>query len=190
MTVSRRLKFCVLVCGLVGFAQAFAADEKPAVRTERDGAHDFDFDFGHWQTHITRRLHPLAGSSETIELKGTVDVRELFEGRAALEEIEVDGPQGHWEGMSVFLYDPVGHQWSQTFVNSAHGSFSNGLIGSFKDGRGELFATDTLDGRSILIRGAWSNITADAHRYEESYSDDGGKTWEVEFTANLTRRKS
>jgi Neuraminidase (sialidase) len=92
--------------------------------------------------------------------------------------------------MSIFLYDPAGRQWSQTFINSTHGAFSNGLIGSFKDGRGELFAQDTLDGRYILIRGVWSDITADAHRYEESYSDDGGKTWEVEFTANLTRKKA
>jgi hypothetical protein len=184
-------RFCIgaLVLTLSGFTLAFA-DEKPAAPTERDGAHDFDFDFGTWSTHITRRVHPLTASAESIELAGTVDVRKLFEGRAALEQIEVDGPKGHWEGMSIFLYDPAGHQWSQTFINSAHGAFSNGLIGSFKDGRGELFAQDTLDGRYILIRGVWSNITADAHRYEESYSDDGGKTWEVEFTANLTRKKA
>jgi hypothetical protein len=181
---------CVVAWALLGFAPAFAVTERPAATPERDGSHDFDFDFGTWQTHITRRLHPLTESTQFIELTGTVVVRRIFEGRGALEEIEADGPKGHWEGMSVFLYDPAAHEWSQTFISAARGTFSNGLIGSFKDGRGELFAQDTLDGRFILIRGAWSNISADAHRYEESYSDDGGKTWELVFTANLTRKKS
>jgi hypothetical protein len=189
MRFAKVIGIAVLAYAVGSTTQTVAASEKPVAPTERDGVHDFDFDFGKWQTHITRRLHPLTGSNESIELNGTVDVRKIFEGRAALEEIETDGPKGHWEGMSMFLYDPVGHQWSQTFVNSARGTFSNGLIGGFKDGRGELFATDTLDGRQILIRGVWSDITTDAHRYEESYSDDGGKTWEVEFTANLTRKK-
>lgn len=190
MLVSGKTAMCAFAWAILTCAPAFAANEKPAATTEHDGAHDFDFDFGTWQTHITRRLHPLtAGSTESIELTGTVTVRPIFEGRGALEEIEADGAMGHWEGMSLFLYDPAGHQWSQTFVSAARGTFSNGLIGSFKDGRGDLYATDTVDGRSILIRGTWSDITADAHRYEESYSDDGGTTWQRAFTANLTRKK-
>jgi hypothetical protein len=30
--------------------------ETPA---ERDGQHDFDFNFGTWKTHVSRLLHPL-----------------------------------------------------------------------------------------------------------------------------------
>jgi len=62
-------------------------------------------------------------------------------------------------------------------------------IGGFKDGRGELVAQDTVDGRSILIRAVWSDITPDSHHFEESYSDDGGKTWAPAFIASLTRAK-
>jgi hypothetical protein len=63
------------------------------------------------------------------------------------------------------------------------------LIGAFKDGRGELFAQDTFNGRSILVRAVWSAITPDSHHFEESYSDDGGNTWAPAFIANLTRAK-
>lgn len=63
------------------------------------------------------------------------------------------------------------------------------LIGSFQAGRGELFAQDTVNGRSILVRGVWSDITPDSHRYEESYSADGGKTWVAAFIGELTREK-
>lgn len=171
----------------IAIQPACAQDPMPSVVVERDGSHDFDFSAGLWKTHLRRRVHPLTGSNEFIELNGTVNTHEVWGGRAHLEEIEADGPNGHWEGLSLFLYDPTAHQWSQTFVNSKVGAFDAGLIGSFKNGRGELFESDALNGRSILVRGVWSDITPASHRYEESYSADGGKTWEVQITANKTR---
>jgi hypothetical protein len=160
------------------------------IAAERDGQHDFDFDIGVWKTHIRRTLDPLSSSRDFIELNGTVTVRKVWGGRAQLEEIETDGPNGHWEGMSLFLYNPQSHQWSQTFANGKVGVLTTPLIGRFTDGRGELYAQDTINGRSILVRAIWSAIAADSHQYEESYSDDGGKTWVRAFIANLTRGKS
>jgi hypothetical protein len=165
------------------------ADPLLASAPLRDGSHDFDFDIGIWRTHIRRTLDPFAGGRQAIELNGTVTVRKVWEGRASLEEIETDGPSGHWEGMNLFLYDPVAHQWSQTFVNSKVGRLSGGMVGSFSDGRGELLGQDTIDGRTILVRAVWSQIQPDSHQYEESYSADGGKTWVRSFVANLTRQK-
>jgi len=182
--------FCVLAaalaCGMP--APADAADAPGGM--QRDGGHDFDFDIGVWKTQIKRTLHPLSGSADAIELSGTVTVRKVWGGRAQLEEIEADGPKGHWEGMTLFLYNPAAHQWSMSFVNSKIATLNSPLIGSFKDGRGELFSGDTLDGRAILVRGVWSDIKPDSHQYEESYSDDGGKTWAQAFLAHLTRVKS
>jgi hypothetical protein len=160
--------------------------ELPGVQPQ-DGQHDFDFNIGVWRTQIKRVLDPLSGSHKWLELTGTVTVRKVWDGRAQLEEIEADGPKGHWEGATLFLYNPKAHQWSQTFVDSANGVLSGGLTGEFKDGRGELFSADSFEDRSILVRGVWSEIRPDSHRYEESYSNDGGKTWSPAFIANLTR---
>jgi hypothetical protein len=55
---------------------------KPPEVASRDGQHDFDFNFGVWKTHIKRLLHPLSGSTESIELDGTVTVRKVWDGRA------------------------------------------------------------------------------------------------------------
>jgi hypothetical protein len=167
---------------------AAAADPAPTqAAIARDGAHDFDFDFGVWKTAITRRVHPLSDSAEAIHLNGTVTVRKIWGGKGSWEEIEADGPGGHWEGMSLFLYDPAAHQWSQSFIGSAQGAFGGGMIGSFQDGKAELFASDTLDGRAILVRATWSQITPTSHTYEEDYSGDGGKTWKLSFIAKLTK---
>jgi hypothetical protein len=174
--------------GLAALALACAtAPAQAAPAPPHDGAHDFDFDLGVWKTQITRRVHPLTGSDETMQLTGTVTVRKLWDGRAQVEEIEADGPKGHWEGMTVFLYDPQARQWSMNFANSSVGKFNAPMVGSFRDGRGELYLQDTLDGRSILVRAVWSDFTATTHTYQEFYSADGGRTWELAFTAHKTK---
>jgi hypothetical protein len=155
----------------------------------RDGAHDFDFNTGVWHTHIRRVLDPFSTSSDVIELEGTVTIRPVWGGRAKLEEIEADGPKGHWEGLSLFLYNPQSHQWSQLFLNSKNPVMSGGLLGEFYDGRGELYAHDTFHDKSIFVRAVWSEITPNSHRYTESYSNDGGKTWFMSFDAHKTREK-
>jgi len=188
--IGLNLLLLVVSCVCLGPpVNAADAPAQPPNITARDGQHDFDFNVGVWRTHIKRILDPLSGSTGSIELNGTVTVRRVWDGRAELEEIEADGPNGHWEGMTLFLYNPEAHLWSQTFANSKTGVLTPPLIGAFKDGRGELFAQDTIKDRAILVRAVWSDITPDSHHFEESYSDDGGKTWAPAFIANLTRDK-
>jgi hypothetical protein len=152
------------------------------------GSHDLDFGFGIWHTHIQRVLDPFSGEPHSFEMDGTKTVRKVWGGRANLEELEVDGPKGHWEGLNLFLFNPKSQQWSQIFINSKMGVISAALVGSFKDGRGELFQQDTFKNRSILVRGLWSDISPNSHNYTESYSDDGGKAWKLAFMAHLTRK--
>jgi hypothetical protein len=168
-------------------AQTAPGVGKATVAKYRDGQRDFDFNIGSWKTHIRRLLHPLTGSDAWVELNGTVVVRKVWGGRASLEEIEADGPNGHFEGTTLFLYNPQSHQWSQTFASSDDGTLGQPSIGEFKQGRGELFDQETFNGRTILVRGVWSEITPNSHRFEQAFSDDGGKTWEPNFIANLTR---
>jgi hypothetical protein len=126
----------------------------------RDGQHDFDFNIGVWHTHIKRVLDPFASTSESVELNGTVTVRKVWDGKAELEEIEADGSKGHWEGLTLFLYNPTAHQWTQAFVNSKVGalSWSSSNIGEFKDGRVVLTGQDSVNDRTILVRAMWSDI--------------------------------
>jgi hypothetical protein len=88
------------------------ADIHAGTRSARQ--HDFDFNIGVWHTHIKRILDPFASSSESVELYGTVTVRKVWDGKAELEEIEADGPKGHWEGLTLFLYNPGAQQWTQS----------------------------------------------------------------------------
>jgi hypothetical protein len=62
-------------------------------------------------------------------------------------------------------------------------------VGEFKNGRGEFFDQEPFNGRTILVRMVWSNITSNSHQFEQSFSYDGGKTWEPNFVATLTRKE-
>ena len=182
MNASRPLRLSLLLCSLV-----VAGQPVPPAPPERDGQHDFDFELGAWKTHLSRRLHPLTGSTTWVDYEGTSVVRKVWNGRANLLELEVDGPAGHIEGLSLRLYNPQSRQWSLNFSNSKGGSLSPPTIGEFKNGRGEFFAQETLDGRAIYVRFVISDITPKSCRFEQAFSDDGGKTWEVNWIATDTR---
>jgi hypothetical protein len=153
----------------------------------RDGRNDFDFEIGVWKTQLKRLVHPLTGSNTWTDYHGTTTVRKVWNGRANILELEVDGPQGHIEALSLRLYDPDSHQWSLNFASSAGGTLGTPTIGEFNNGRGEFYDQETLNGRAILVRFLISDITPNACHFEQAFSVDGGRTWEVNWIATDTR---
>ena len=169
----------VLFIGLCSFP-AFA---------QRDGQHDFDFEIGTWKTHLRRLQRPLSGSTTWVEYEGTSVVSKVLDGRANLVELKVDGPAGRIEGLSLRLYNPQSRQWSLNFANINSGTLTPPTIGEFRDGRGEFYNQDTYNNRAILVRFVIIKIMPDQYRFEQSFSDDGGKTWELNWIATDTRLK-
>ena len=195
MNALETLRHCFFVCGLVVILQplqAMAQENSNASKSspaKRDGQHDFDFEIGTWKTDLSRRLRPLTGSNDWVKYEGTTVVRKVWNGRANLVELDVDGPAGHIEGLSLRLYNPETGQWSLNFSNGASGTLAAPTIGEFKNGRGEFYDQETLNGRAILVRFVISDITPDSCHFEQAFSDDGGKTWEVNWIATDTRVK-
>lgn len=155
---------------------------------ERDGQRDFDFELGSWKIHLKRLVHPLTGSTTWIEFDGTSVTRKVWDGRAELEEFETDGQAGHIEGLTLRLYNPQTHQWSLYWANSKNGTLElPACIGEFKNGRGEFLDQEPFNGRAILVRMVWSEITQNSAHSEQSFSEDGGRTWEVNWITDQTR---
>jgi hypothetical protein len=190
MNSSRRWLPILFLCAfsVVVEPRPVLAAEAPA--TARDGQRDFDFEIGVWQTRLSRRLRPLSGSNEWVQYEGTSVVRMVWNGAANLVELDVKGPAGRIEGLALRLYNPQSRQWSLNFSNRQGGTLSPPTIGEFKNGRGEFYAQETLDGRAILVRFVISQITPDSCRFEQAFSADGGKSWEVNWIATDTRIKA
>lgn len=157
-------------------------------KNKRDGQHDFDFEIGTWKTQLKTLTHPLTGSTTWVEYQGTTVVKKILDGKANLVELVADGPAGHFEGMSLRLYNPSTYQWSLNFAGIKSGTLSLPTIGEFKNGRGEFYNQETLNGRAIFVRFIILQETPDILHFEQAFSDDGGKTWEVNWIATDTRQ--
>ena len=152
-----------------------------------DRQHDFDFEFGRWTAKLSRRLRPLTGSDEWVAYEGTSVVHPLWQGRANVGELDVTGSAGKIEGLTLRLYDPASRQWTVRFASSRDGELTPGLVGGFSDGRGEFLNHETLEGRPICVRFIFSEMTADTFRFEQAFSPDEGRTWEVNWVATFRR---
>ncbi len=194
----KRIRALLMICSLVVMLQPLqgrAQQNSDAAKTgsqqtsaQRDGQRDFDFEFGSWKIHLKRLEKRLAGSTTWIEFDGTSVTRKVWDGRAQLEQFETDSPAGgHIEGLTLRLYNPQSHQWRLYWANSKIGILDPPQVGEFKNGRGEFYAQDTIDGKTILIRFIWSNTDTNTPHFEQSFSDDGGKTWEVNWITDQTR---
>ena len=186
---------CAGLCGLLvvvlpphGHAQEHGAMTK-AAKADHDGSRDFDFHFGTWKTHVSRLENPLTGSKTWDQYDGVSVVRKVWSGRASIFELEAQGPAGHLEGVGLRLYDPQSHQWSLNWASSADGKLEQPMIGEFKNGRGEFFDQETFNGRAIYVRNGFMDITPNSSRFEQAFSDDGGKTWETNWIMTFTRAK-
>jgi len=188
MKTSWLIRFLLLSI-LITFPVSGAKTVAQGPTAARDGQHDFDFEIGKWKTHLRRLLRPLTRSTTWVEYQGTTVVSKVWDGRANLVELQVDGPAGHIEALSLRLYNPESRQWSLNFANSKGGTLSSPTIGEFKNGRGEFYDQETLNGRAILVRFLIFDITPSSCRFEQAFSDDGGKTWEVNWIATDTRVK-
>ena len=196
----RRIGTYFLLCTLGYLSQPFSAlSQTPTVKTapqragsELDGQHDFDFEIGTWRIHLSRLQDRLAGSTTWVQFDGTSVTRKVWDRRANLKEFETDSPTGHIEGLTLRVYNPQTHQWSIYWANSkdpALGQPIQPMVGEFKNGRGEFYDQEPFNGRAIYVRNSFSDITPDSSRFEQAFSDDGGKTWEVNWVMTFTRVK-
>ena len=129
----------------------------------------------------------MSGDTTWIKYSGTTVVRKVWDGRANLVELDVAGPAGRIEALSLRLYNPQSRQWSLNFSNSRGGTLAVPSVGEFQNGRGEFLSHEEYNGRMIFVRFVILPLTPDSCRFEQSYSDNGGRTWEVNWVATDTR---
>ena len=189
-----KLAWATLLWGslfMAGCCSSAAAATSPMAGSSaasHDGSHDFDFELGYWHIHLKKLLHPLSGSHDWVEYDGTTRTRSLWGGGAEIEEFNVKGANGAIRGLTLRTYNPQSGQWSLYWSTPKLGQIGGPPnVGEFKDGVGYFYCWDTYNGRYVLERFEWSRMTANAAHFEQSFSDDGGKTWEVNWITDQTR---
>jgi hypothetical protein len=178
----------LLAAAVLPPANAASAENTQTPKTS-DGiaAHGRDFDFlrGHWYVQNHRLLRQLQGSNEWTRSTGTLIGVTLLEGMGNYDELRSD--ESGAQGVSVRFYNGATRQWADYWVAHRDGVVQPPVFGTFRDGVGTFEGDDTLEGRTIRVRQLWTRLDTAAPRWEQAYSDDGGKTWETNWVMDFSR---
>jgi len=168
-------------------AQPTTPSPAPAPPAAHDGAQDFDSLLGNFTFRLRRMQHPLTSNPDWIDMSGTGACYKVWGGRANLDTVELDSADGsHIEGLTLRLYDREARQWRLYWANSRIGRLDPPQIGEFQDGHGDFYTTDTINGKTTLIRFDWSRMNSGTPHFEQAFSPDGGKSWEVNWITDQT----
>jgi hypothetical protein len=187
-----RFRFLFLVVLTTLFVAPLHAQttDNPALLPQRDGSHDFDFLIGDWKAHV-RRLPDRLNNSNTWDVyDGISNHHKLLDSNANFEQFEVTSPDKklHIKAQTLRLYNPATRQWSIYLIDLDNGTLdAPPVVGGFTGKRGEFYHQENFKGRTILVRYVWLDISPNSARMEQSYSPDGGKTWEVNWICELSR---
>jgi hypothetical protein len=181
----------LFACGaLPGIPVHAQANSDPANLPQRDGGHDFDFLIGNWKAHVRRLPDRLNNSNTWVEYDGISNHKKILDSNSNFEEFEVTSTDKklHLKSQTLRLYNPNSRQWSIYLVDVDNGTLGlPPVVGGFTGNRGEFFDQEDFKGRAILVRYMWLNISPASARMEQSFSPDGGKTWEVNWICELSR---
>jgi hypothetical protein len=190
MLVNRSLKRLGFLAPAILLFCAQSHSATPPATAARDGSHDFDFLIGDWKAHVRRLPDRLVGSTQWIEYDGISRHKKILDSNANFEEFEVNGHEKgqHLKAQTLRLYNPDSHQWSIYLLDVDKGSLPMPpMVGEFTGRRGEFYDQEDYKGRSIYVRYVWTDISPQSARMEQSFSADGGKTWEVNWICELSR---
>jgi hypothetical protein len=178
----------VILCSILVFAQEsseVATTEPPTASAGHDGQHDFDPLSGAWRAHTKYRAHPFAASDPWAEFDGTETFQKIWDG--ALLELSATANSNGPVGLMLYTYNSPSHQWYVYFASRKDGKAGLPNVGEFRNGQGEFFVQDTLNGKSMLNRYVWSQLASSSPHFEESWSSDGGRTWELVRIVDLAQ---
>jgi hypothetical protein len=194
--VNSRIRMFVCLPAVVLGVAAFpalpqtVAPSPPLQPVLHDGRHDFDFEVGTWKAHVRTMVHRLTGLNDWEELDGTVVTRSLpmLEGWNESEmRVDSSTTRRRIEILAVRVYNPVSRQWSIYGSSVKTGVFDPPQVGQFNNGHGEFYGQDTWEGRAVTVRFVWDAVSHDKTHFEQAFSQDGGKTWEVNWIYDGTR---
>jgi len=141
---------------------------------------------GRWDVRNRWLRERLAGSTEWEEFDASVVARPTLDGLGNEDEFRTDHAGG-FIGMSFRFFDPERKRWSIYWADSRRpGELDPPVFGTFSGDVGVFEGEDIHRGRPILVRFTWSGVTTPTPRWEQAFSDDGGRAWETNWVMEFT----
>ena len=169
------MKKFVLVIVLLSAVTLINAQNQPAQKPcSSPEASQFDFWIGNWE---------LTWNDTS---KGSNTITKIMDG-CALHENFFD-PVLNYKGESWSVYSPTRKMWQQTWVDNSGAYIA--LTGKFENGE-MILSTEPRklqDGKELISRMVFYNITSKAFDWRWEASTDNGTTWKANWVIHYRRK--
>lgn len=146
---------------------------------------DFDFLVGRWAVRNRRLQTRLAGAQDWIEFPAVQRAWSHLQGLVSVDEIDFETLG--FSGCTWRSLDLARGQWAIYWINSRSGRVFPPVHGGWAGARGEFYGEDDDDGRPVRVRFVWERLGADAARWTQAFSIDGGRSWEDNWVMEFER---
>lgn len=150
-----------------------------------DGRHDFNFITGRWLVSNKRLKRRLAGCTDWERFEAVQDGALLLGGLGNMNDLVAEGNRSL--GMALRFFSPQTQLWSIYWVSHSDGLMQPPVVGAFSRGIGRFEGNNMHEGRPVRVRFTWSGITPTRARWEQAFSEDGGRHWETNWVMELAR---
>lgn len=163
-------------------------------RHRASATHDFDFLVGTWISRQRRLKERLRGCDEWETFVATSTVQQLPGGVINFDTLVAEDWRPGWVGMSLRVFNPATNLWSIHWVtnegggiDAATGRLHAPVVGRFQGDAGLFEGDDEFEGRAIRVRFHWQRLGPDRARWQQAFSSDGGRSWEVNWVMEFER---
>lgn len=150
-------------------------------------AQDWAWLVGNWDVWHRRLKDRLAGSNEWQEFGGKSALWLVLGGLGTLDDNLIELPAGTYRAITLRTFDPATRQWTIWWLDGRTPRVDPPVIGKFSGSSGLFFGDDTFKGKPIVVRFRWLDIHSGRPHWEQAFSPDEGKTWEVNWENFFTR---
>jgi hypothetical protein len=160
--------------------------------SSRDTLHDFDFLFGRWTVANRRLADYFADEAKWQEFASTFETQPILGGAGNVDRIHVPNfpDRGDFHGFTLRLLEPETGRWRIWWASTSGGGLlDTPVIGRFEDGRGLFESDDVVEGHAVKVAYEWLDITDRSARWQQSFSEDGGRTFRTNWIMQLTREE-
>ena len=153
-----------------------------------DVPNDFDFLFGSWKVRHHYLKERLASSTEWLAFDGTLVAWPMLGGAGNVDDNVIDKPTGTYRAMTIRTFDAKSQDWSIWYIDGrSPATLDPPVVGRFANGVGTFVCDDVQNGKPVKVRFQWFAQNPEHPRWEQAFSPDGGKTWEVNWRMDFTR---
>jgi hypothetical protein len=184
----RRAVLALALAASPALTAARHAFARQAEHARGGSVHDFDFFLGSWRVNHRRLRKRLAGNDDWETFKGSTTCQGLLGGVFNLNESRAQRAGGPSAGLGLRAYDVRTDTWADWYFSAANPlTLDKPGIGRFRDGVGTFLSDDVFAGRPIVVRGRFTSLSPDEAQWDQAFSPDGGKTWEVNWIMRYSR---